>query len=242
MPHALRQAMALLLAISFIVLPARADNFGRYIGTVQAEWLSDGRRMKLLADFIYVDPSEVQWLAPKGWVVDGASIPRIAWTLVGGPFEGKYRDASVIHDVACDQKAQPWELVHLTFYYGMRASGVKHGAALLMYWAVYFGGPRWKHTFQTRAIPRSEVESAVGVFRAQIDPNSKASVYVNRLPRPKVHTAEPLPEMVQVTMTVEPSKSRITEADLNKVKALIEQRQDSPQGPMTLEEIRLYRP
>ena len=42
------------------------------------------------------------WTAPKGAKVDGASIPQLFWTPIGGPFEGKYRYASVIHDTECD--------------------------------------------------------------------------------------------------------------------------------------------
>lgn len=35
---------------------------------------------------------------PKGFVTDFASIPRALWAAVGGPSEGKYRKAAVIHD------------------------------------------------------------------------------------------------------------------------------------------------
>jgi hypothetical protein len=51
-------------------------SFGRFKGSVQTEWLSDGRHMKLLTDFAYIDPDEREWLAPKGAQIDGASIPR----------------------------------------------------------------------------------------------------------------------------------------------------------------------
>mgnify|MGYP001792979849 CR=1 FL=1 len=57
----------------------------------------------------YVDPKGHVWVAPASSVVDGASIPRSLWTFMGGPFEGKYRNASVLHDVADDQKNRPRE-------------------------------------------------------------------------------------------------------------------------------------
>jgi hypothetical protein len=84
-----------------------AQSFGTFVGKVVTEWLDDGRKMKLIEGFGYIDPSGVRWDAPAGWVVDGASIPRIGWSLIGGPFEGRYRNASVIHDIACDQKQRP---------------------------------------------------------------------------------------------------------------------------------------
>jgi hypothetical protein len=78
-----------------------SENWGSYPdGNVKAEWLPDGRSMKLLETFRYVDANGVAWAAPKDSVVDGASIPQEFWTFIGGPFEGKYRNASVCHDVA----------------------------------------------------------------------------------------------------------------------------------------------
>jgi hypothetical protein len=34
----------------------------------------------------------------KGFLSDFASIPRVLWTIVGAPAEGKYRKISVVHD------------------------------------------------------------------------------------------------------------------------------------------------
>lgn len=99
--------------------------------------------MVLLQPFEFIDPKGNHWLAPKGSVVDGASIPQFAWSVIGGPFEGLYRSASVIHDVACDKKSKPWNLVHEVFYQAMIASGVNLTKAKIMYAAVYHFGPRW---------------------------------------------------------------------------------------------------
>ena len=65
--------------------------------------------MTLLSELRYTDPDGVAWIAPAGSVVDGASIPRVLWSFMGGPFDGRYRNASVLHDVAYDQKTRPWE-------------------------------------------------------------------------------------------------------------------------------------
>ena len=122
---------------------AQTTATGRYIGTVQASWGIDGRTMTLLAPFEFVDAKNEHWIAPRGSVVDGASIPQFAWSIIGGPFEGLYRNASVIHDVACDEKKRPWNLVHETFHSAMLTSGVDPTKAKIMYAAVYHFGPRW---------------------------------------------------------------------------------------------------
>ena len=36
-----------------------ANNFGRFIGAVHAEWLDDGRKMRLLKPFAYVSLTEL---------------------------------------------------------------------------------------------------------------------------------------------------------------------------------------
>jgi hypothetical protein len=117
-------------------------DFGKFSGNVKVEWLTD-RKMRLLERLEYTDPDNLVWVAPKGSVIDGASIPKQLWTIIGSPFVGKYRDASVIHDIACDQKKYPWADVHEAFYNAMRASGVAVAKAKIMYGAVYHFGPRW---------------------------------------------------------------------------------------------------
>jgi Protein of unknown function (DUF1353) len=84
------------------------------------------------------------WVAPAGSVVDGASIPRSLWTIMGGPFEGKYRNASVLHDVSYDQHNRPWEECDRMFYNAMRCSGVGKVEAGTMYYALYKFGHHWK--------------------------------------------------------------------------------------------------
>src|SRR4051812_20668644 len=92
---------------------ARNDNtnpggpWGYYSGTIDTRWDQDGRTMPLLTDLRNRDQRGVVWTAPAGSVIDGASIPRALWSFMGGPFEGKYRNASVLHDVAYDQKNKP---------------------------------------------------------------------------------------------------------------------------------------
>lgn len=100
--------------------------------------------MTLLSELRYTDPQGVVWVAPAGSVVDGASIPRSLWSLMGGPFEGKYRNASVLHDVSYDQHTRPWEQCDRMFYNAMRCSGVSAPEAGTMYYALRKFGHHWK--------------------------------------------------------------------------------------------------
>ena len=103
--------------------------------------------MELLAPYSYSDGQGVAWDVPKGTKVDGASIPKPLWGAIGGPFEGKYRNASVIHDHFCVTKTRYWEATHRVLYEAMLANGVEKKLAQLMFYTVYRFGPRWESDF-----------------------------------------------------------------------------------------------
>jgi hypothetical protein len=153
-----------------------AADFGRFEGDIVAVWDANGRNMTLREDFAYLDPQGRRWPAPAGSVVDGASIPRLFWTLIGGPFEGKYRNASVVHDVGCVEMRQTWEDVHRMFFEACRCAGVEESQAKIMYYAVYHFGPRWQPVVETivQQVPDATgqvVERQVTVEHAvRIDP------------------------------------------------------------------------
>ena len=104
----------------------------------------NGRDFELLGEFKYQDPKDVIWIVPKGTTVNGASIPRVLWGLVGGPWSGKYRRASVIHDYFFDRIKYGSESIHRVFYDAMLTSGVSSFQAKTMYYAVLRFNDRWE--------------------------------------------------------------------------------------------------
>jgi hypothetical protein len=154
------------------------SKWGYYNGEPVTKWNPDGRTMTLLTELRYTDPQGVEWVAPIGSVVDGASIPRYLWSIMGGPFEGKYRNASVLHDVAYEQHKRPWQDCDRMFYNAMRCSGVSAVEAKTMFYALYRFGHHWKFAIK-RAKPvkiggmlvarGEEIPRAVPVNQAQIN-------------------------------------------------------------------------
>lgn len=116
---------------------------GRFEGGVVARWSNDGRTMTLTEAFGYVSPDGRRWPVPAGTVIDGASIPRVFWSIIGGPFEGSYRNASVVHDHYCNVRTRRFRDVHRMFYDAMLTSGVADTKAWVMFQAVDQFGPRW---------------------------------------------------------------------------------------------------
>ncbi|HUD33476.1 MAG TPA: DUF1353 domain-containing protein, partial [Variovorax sp.] len=117
--------------------------YGRYTEAPLTEWLDDGRHMQLKRPFGYIEETGREWPVPAETVVDGASIPQAFWSLIGGPFSGPYRDASIVHDYYCDVREHPWRDTHRMFHEAMRCSGVGTARAKVMFYAVYRFGPRW---------------------------------------------------------------------------------------------------
>src|SRR3954463_15032907 len=69
--------------------------FGKFDAQVaEVRLLADGRKADLLKSFRYPDATGKPGEAPAGTAIDGASIPQVFWSLIGGPYEGKYRFAS----------------------------------------------------------------------------------------------------------------------------------------------------
>jgi DNA/RNA endonuclease G (NUC1) len=126
---------------------SRRLKMAHFEGQVRAEWLvhsGPDRSMRLLEAFAFVDDNGVRWDAPTGSVIDGASIPDFLWSAtVGTPFVGDFRRASVLHDVACQQRTRPHTQVHRMFYDAMVVDGVDVVRAESMYTAVRLFGPRW---------------------------------------------------------------------------------------------------
>lgn len=164
--------LTILLLASFSVPGCNPDStpsvtstgLGQFEGSVVAQWGDDGREMILQQPISFIDSANKRWDAPAGAIVDGASIPTVFWSVIGGPFEGKYRNASVVHDVYCHEMTESWESVHQMFYEACRSGGVDDTQAKMLYYAVYHFGPRWEMVSQTDA-PAIDQQPGVSVRR-----------------------------------------------------------------------------
>jgi hypothetical protein len=168
-------ALALLAAVAYVwwAYESTDSAFGKYRGEVVAKWIDDDVEMELVEDFGYVDAAGKEWKAPTGSIINGASIPSMFWSVIGGPFEGRFRKASVLHDAACDVQTESWEDVHRMFYDACRCSRVGVGKAQTMYWAVYHFGPRWQDSRTDKPQPAAEPLSDEAIV-------AKAERYFNK--------------------------------------------------------------
>lgn len=68
----------------------------RFSGTTVLKRLNS--KYYQLDSFLSFENSELKITIKPGFVTDGASIPRIFWSLIGCPFSGKYVGSAIIHD------------------------------------------------------------------------------------------------------------------------------------------------
>ena len=119
---------------------------GKFVGnaTVQVEWLvANPRPMVLTRRLEYVDCDGTHWVADAGRIINGASVPWF-FRRVFPAYIGPYRRASVLHDVACEDRNQPSWKVHHMFWEVMRYDGTGPVKAWLMWAAVWAFGPEFK--------------------------------------------------------------------------------------------------
>lgn len=119
---------------------------GRFLDRLDWEPLVEpgraDRRMRIQADFRYRDPKGRIWTAPKGRIVDGASVPRALWWFAD-PFIGDYRRATALHDIYCEDRTMSSKDVHLMFLSAALCAGAGSLKAKTMYRGILVGGPDW---------------------------------------------------------------------------------------------------
>jgi hypothetical protein len=86
-----------------------------------------------------------------GFTFDGASIPRLFWSLIGSPFTGHYTRAACLHDALYVSEMVSRSEADKMLYKAMITDGTRRTKAMVMYLAVRAcGWYTWsKHTKQS---------------------------------------------------------------------------------------------
>ena len=122
-------------------------------------YLAEPYRVQLVQDLEHLAILTVE----KGYENDGASVPRLAWTLSGLRPDGLIRGPALVHDLLCEREgivdvfcpelssnqngmyrvAISSKNTHHLFWEMMVAAGMKEWRADLAWFAVRWFGPRW---------------------------------------------------------------------------------------------------
>ena len=172
--------------------------------------------MKLKENFSYTDWHGHTLEAKAGFISDGATIPRAVWSLVGGPWDGAYRSAAVVHDVGCESHKYTWRDTHRLFYEAMLDSGVSRDLALTMYWGVLVGGPRWQVVATTAAKTSKQLEIAVASEMSKLSEVQRKDAVVESTRTDKIVNDKTVSEY-SASVTLPKNGSEVSESDLRKL-------------------------
>lgn len=73
---------------------------------------------------------------PRGFIFDGATIPKLFWKVHGHPFRPNFVAAALIHDYGLYHKDFKRKEVNSLFYELLKLNNVPRWKAKQMYWAV----------------------------------------------------------------------------------------------------------
>ena len=145
----------------------------RFSGDPKTIWLSEAsadRRMELIEAFWFEDRAGRRWDAGAGSIVDGASIPPSLWALVGSPYTGDYRRASIVHDIAAVEAGSDYDrrlAADKMFYEACRAGGCSVWDATILFIGVRIGA--WSPLATLVETPIRKVKLQRDVLDLQIE-------------------------------------------------------------------------
>lgn len=94
----------------------------------------------VLRDELTFENSKYKVTIKPGLLTDGASIPKVFWSIIGCPLNGRYVGSALIHDGLYASHTLSKEESDLLFLDMMKHNKVSLWRRKLMYWAVKFGG------------------------------------------------------------------------------------------------------
>ncbi len=155
--------------------------------------------VQLIDGYGYKDSAGKEWDVPAGEISDGASIPWVLWSIVGGPFSGPYRNAAVVHDYYCNTRTRPYQEVHKMFYEAALKAGTSKGLAKLMYMAILADGPKWpapKASGKGKMQNQGSIKSRLPIKHAaatqtKIDLSKYPLILAQAAPKPGAAVADP---------------------------------------------------
>lgn len=153
---------------------------GFFSGQPLTRWLTEDkpdRKMVLEEAFTFTDPMGTVWTVPAGYSIDGASIPKALWALIGSPYTGDYRRASIVHDKACDDAMKDYNARRAAdrmFFHACRAGGCSTDESTTLYLGVRIGAlkdqvPVWSDSITESFSPRPRASIPADDRRIEAD-------------------------------------------------------------------------
>lgn len=116
---------------------------GYFEGLVYHDWITEGRRFRLLKDLTFTDSSGKAWKVPRGFIVTRDNVPPFIQRWIADPFCARMRRATAVHAFFCHARSVPSAQVHRMFAEAMKADGVPWRQRFFVYWGLILFGDTW---------------------------------------------------------------------------------------------------
>jgi len=138
-------ASALVIAAA-PVTAANGAGQGGFEGRVVVEWLDDAfvPSVRTLEDYGFRQAKGKFWQVARGQVFDGRGMPPLFYDLVGQPYGGNFRKASIVYESATQRMTEKWDEAQRMFFEAAVAEGVAVPEAKVMYLLLALQGSRWE--------------------------------------------------------------------------------------------------
>jgi hypothetical protein len=122
----------------------------KFIGGSEYKAANSCGHIELTKDFNFFIDLKSYWL-PRGYVCDGASIPRIFWSIIGSPFDPEKVPAAFCHDALYLTHAVSRPVADEVLFQLLLQGGCRLRTARTMWAAVRsFAYPAWTNNAQDK--------------------------------------------------------------------------------------------
>lgn len=117
---------------------------GQFVGTIMIE-PAGGKLWRTCEPLAYITDKDEKIDIPIGFEFDGASVPKIAWSIVGHPLDQDYLASACVHDYLYFAQPLSRRKADKIMLEAMKMLGVSWWRRRTAYWAVrLFGWIPWK--------------------------------------------------------------------------------------------------
>jgi hypothetical protein len=144
---------------------------GTFEGRVVAEWSDDPffPTLRLKEELLFRQTGGDTWVVPAEATVDGRSMPKLFFSLIGDPWTSGFLKSAVTYDYAVKAKARRWKDAQRMFVEGAVVEGVHTIDAKAMYMLLHATGSRWAVRWMSGCYGRCHASDSELEWRPRVD-------------------------------------------------------------------------
>jgi hypothetical protein len=125
--------------------------------------------IRLKEELLFRQTGGETWVVPANAIVDGRSMPKLFFSLIGHPFTSGFLKTAIIYDYAVKAKVRRWTDAQRMFVEGVVVEGVPTIEAKAMYMLLHATGSRWAVRWMSGCYGRCHAADSELEWRPRVD-------------------------------------------------------------------------